>query len=129
MIFSLDFRHTSEEVLQTYKKIIEEGLPKIAKEHAVEVELHQYMDGLPVPMDSGLVELIRKHCEEQNYNFKVMHSGAGHDAQIFAPFCPTGMIFVPSIKGISHNPAEWTEYEDLAKGVEVLTEVLHKVAY
>ncbi|WP_371814528.1 M20/M25/M40 family metallo-hydrolase [Jeotgalicoccus sp. WY2] len=51
-----------------------------------------------------------------------MPSGAGHDSQIFAGYMPTGMIFVPSIGGISHNVEEETDVEDLVKGIEVLAE-------
>ena len=58
-----------------------------------------------------------------------MHSGAGHDSQIIAPHYPTAMIFVPSIKGISHNPAEETKLEDLVEGVKALAESLYKLAY
>ncbi|MYJ30541.1 MAG: M20/M25/M40 family metallo-hydrolase, partial [Acidimicrobiaceae bacterium] len=47
-------------------------------------------------------------------------SGAGHDAQILAEVCPAGMVFVPSVKGISHNPAEFTEPDDLVAGANVL---------
>ena len=58
-----------------------------------------------------------------------MHSGAGHDSQIFAPRVPTGMIFVPSIEGISHNPKEKTNVEDLILGIKVLENTLYKLAY
>jgi allantoate deiminase len=58
-----------------------------------------------------------------------MHSGAGHDSQIFALHVPTAMIFVPSIGGISHNPAEATKTEDLVEGVKALTASLYKLAY
>ena len=49
-----------------------------------------------------------------------MPSGAGHDAQMLARVCPTGMIFVPSRNGISHNPSEHTDREDLIAGANVL---------
>ncbi|MFZ8892717.1 MAG: M20/M25/M40 family metallo-hydrolase, partial [Ilumatobacteraceae bacterium] len=49
-----------------------------------------------------------------------MPSGAGHDAQMLARVCPSGMIFVPSVKGISHNPAEFTESIDLEEGANIL---------
>lgn len=58
-----------------------------------------------------------------------MHSGAGHDAQIFAACVPTCLLFVPSIAGISHNPAENTAVADLAAGVEMLAKMLHQLAY
>ncbi|MCH7778749.1 MAG: M20/M25/M40 family metallo-hydrolase, partial [Gemmatimonadetes bacterium] len=53
-----------------------------------------------------------------------MPSGAGHDAQMFAPNCPSAMIFVPSRDGISHNVAEYTAPEDLRAGADVLLQVL-----
>jgi N-carbamoyl-L-amino-acid hydrolase len=57
-----------------------------------------------------------------------MPSGAGHDAQMFARVCPTGMVFVPSVKGISHNPAEYTDPADLAAGADVLLAVVLDLA-
>lgn len=53
-----------------------------------------------------------------------MVSGAGHDAQMMARVCKTAMIFVPSIGGISHNPTEHTEKEDLILGAELLLDVV-----
>ncbi len=49
-----------------------------------------------------------------------MASGAGHDVQTFARHCPAGLIFVPSIGGISHAPAEWTDWADIKRGANVL---------
>jgi N-carbamoyl-L-amino-acid hydrolase len=53
-----------------------------------------------------------------------MTSGAGHDAQMLARICPSGMVFVPSVGGISHNPAEHTEAQDLIAGCDVLLATL-----
>lgn len=47
-------------------------------------------------------------------------SGAGHDAQVMARLAPMGMIFVPSVGGVSHSPREWTSWEDCARGADVL---------
>ncbi len=55
-------------------------------------------------------------------------SGAGHDAQMPARVCPSGMIFVPSRGGISHNPAEFTEPDQLAAGADVLLHTLLRLA-
>jgi N-carbamoyl-L-amino-acid hydrolase len=51
-------------------------------------------------------------------------SGAGHDAQMLARVCPAGMVFVPSERGISHNPAEHTAAADVEAGANVLLQVL-----
>ena len=58
-----------------------------------------------------------------------MHSGAGHDSQVIAPRYPSAMIFVPSIGGISHNPAEETKFEDLIEGIKILADTLYELAY
>jgi beta-ureidopropionase / N-carbamoyl-L-amino-acid hydrolase len=57
-----------------------------------------------------------------------MPSGAGHDAQMLARVCPTGMVFVPSERGISHNPAEHTDPEELSAGADVLLHTLLTLA-
>ena len=57
---------------------------------------------------------------ELGHSVKRLPSGAGHDAQMMARLCPTGMVFVPSRDGISHNPAEYTEPDDLVAGADVL---------
>jgi N-carbamoyl-L-amino-acid hydrolase len=53
-----------------------------------------------------------------------MPSGAGHDAQMFARVCPSAMVFVPSVEGISHNPSEFTAPEDLVMGTNILLHIL-----
>ena len=58
-----------------------------------------------------------------------MPSGAGHDAQMFARVCPSAMIFVPSVEGISHNPAEFTATEDLVLGSNILLHVLIELSH
>jgi N-carbamoyl-L-amino-acid hydrolase len=57
-----------------------------------------------------------------------MPSGAGHDAQMFAPNCPTGMIFVPSKDGISHNVREFTAPQEIRAGADVLLQVMLLIA-
>lgn len=128
-IFSMDCRHTDMEKLEEFTKMLEDDMRKIAGDLGIEIEINRWMDAPPVPMDKAIVELAEKACSEAGLDYKLMHSGAGHDSQIFAPRVPTGMIFVPSIKGISHNPAEATDLEDLGQGVRALEAVLYELAY
>ncbi|MNT40124.1 putative hydrolase [compost metagenome] len=55
-------------------------------------------------------------------------SGAGHDAQMLARMCPTGMVFVPSVGGLSHNVAEFTHDHDIEAGAGVLLELMLELA-
>ena len=64
--------------------------------------------------------IIAASADGLNLSYKFMPSGAGHDAQDIAQITPTGMIFVPSQKGISHSPNEFTSPEDMANGASVL---------
>ena len=82
----------------------------------------------PVRFDAGIAARIAAHAEALGYTHRRMTSGAGHDAQMLARICPTAMIFVPSVKGISHNPAEHTEAADLVAGARVLLATLLELA-
>lgn len=127
--FSIDCRHTDEKVLNDFTKELENDIKEIAQDMGITVEIDQWMDELPVPMDDQVVQVIEDACKENDLSYQIMHSGAGHDAQIFAPRVPTGLIFVPSINGISHNPEEHTEAEDIVQGVKALASSLEKLAY
>ncbi|AKN32232.1 allantoate amidohydrolase [Clostridium carboxidivorans P7] len=128
-MFTMDCRHTDKEVLCKFTEEIEELMKQTANESNVEIEIDRWMDEDPVPMDSNITNVIENACKKNNIDYKIMHSGAGHDSQIIAPRIPTAMIFVPSIKGISHNPAEDTKTEDLNKGIETLKASLYELAY
>ncbi len=127
--FTMDCRHTDSQFLKDFTAIIEEDMKRIAKEANVEIEIDRWMDEEPVPMSKEIIGVIEQACKDKNLNYKLMHSGAGHDSQIIAPRIATGMIFVPSVKGISHNPKEFTELEDLKQGIEALAEAIYKLAY
>lgn len=80
----------------------------------------QLLEVGPVELDEGIRRVLQDQADGLGFSWRAMSSGAGHDAMIMAPFFPTGMIFVPSKGGRSHCPEEWTDYEDLQKGVELL---------
>ncbi len=74
----------------------------------------------PAPTDSRMRRIIAQSAVDLGLSHKFMPSGAGHDAQDMAHIAPTGMIFVPSVGGISHSPKEYTSAEDMANGANVL---------
>ncbi|SHE82170.1 allantoate deiminase [Tissierella praeacuta DSM 18095] len=129
VIFSLDVRHTQKDAIIKFTNEVTEKIEEISKKMNLKTTINNYMDGEPVPMDSNLVNIIKGECETKGLNYKLMHSGAGHDSQIFAEHIPTALIFVPSHKGISHNPAEFTKIEDLTEGIKVLIDTLYNLAY
>lgn len=127
--FTMDCRHTDQQALLRFTQEIEADMKRICDEMGIGIEINLWMDEAPIPMDPQLVKQVAAVCETEKMNYRLMHSGAGHDSQIFAPRVPTVMLFVPSIAGISHNPAEKTELSDLAEGVRALAHVLYQLAY
>ena len=127
-MFTMDCRHTDKATLARFSEQIETDMARIAAEHGVEIEIDRWMDEDPVPMDPELVATIEQVAKDSGANYRMMHSGAGHDSQIIAPHVPTGMLFVPSVKGISHNPAEYTEAANPA-GIDMLGATLYDLAY
>ncbi|MFI3213524.1 MAG: allantoate deiminase [Eubacteriales bacterium] len=128
-LFTMDCRHVDVKILEEFTDEIELDMKKIAKEMGVTIQLNCWMNELPVLMDKTIIDVIEKSCENQEVAYKCMHSGAGHDAQIIGSKIPCGMIFVPSVKGISHAKEEYTSMDDLIKGVEILAETLYRLAY
>ena len=109
--------------------LIRKRARQIARERGVKAEILTIRDEEPVAMHPGMIALIRGMCEERGVPFEVMPSGAGHDAMQMARIAPTGMIFIPSTNGVSHNPTEWTDPEDICLGTQLLVEALLKAAH
>ncbi len=109
--------------------LIRKRARQIARERGVKAEILTIRDEEPVPMHPGVIALIRGMCEERGVPFEVMPSGAGHDAMQMARIAPTGMIFIPSTNGVSHNPTEWTDPEDICLGTQLLVEALLRAAH
>ena len=82
----------------------------------------------PVHFDPAMIDLVEQTAKSMELSTVRLPSGAGHDAQMLARVCPTAMIFTPSRGGISHNPAEYTDPEELVAGADVLLQVLAALA-
>ena len=82
---------------------------------------------VPSPTDPAIKNMIAEAAKELELSYLFMPSGAGHDAQNMAKITPTGMIFVPSIGGVSHSPKELTLIEDVANGANVLLHTILKI--
>jgi acetylornithine deacetylase/succinyl-diaminopimelate desuccinylase-like protein len=82
----------------------------------------------PVSLDGTIVERIFTVSKKEKLKCVYLPSGAGHDAQSFAPLVPTGMIFVPCRGGISHSPEETITYEQAANGCQILLKTLVSLA-
>lgn len=127
--FTMDCRHTDGAVLNRFATEIENDMKQTAKEMGLAIDIQLRTDEAPVQMNEACVQLLQKSAEKLKLPYRLMHSGAGHDSEIIAKSVPTAMLFVPSIDGISHNPAEATALKDLIAGIETLATALYELAY
>jgi len=117
---TLDVRNTDEELLKLAESKIANYLQVVASAEGVKITTRELARFEPVVFDDRVINCVEKIAKDQGNSVQRMPSGAGHDAQMLARVCPSGMIFVPSVKGISHNPAEFTETDDLIAGANIL---------
>ena len=122
--FTLVGRDMSEDVMRDIADSCRKALSAIARAHGLMFEYEQMSWLPPSNMSTDVMKVIEEQTKELGYSYQVMPSGAGHDAQFFAQITPTGMIFIPSVAGVSHAPDEWSHWSDVEKGCNVL---LHSV--
>lgn len=125
---TVDLRNTDEALLAAAERRLAGFLEQLAADEGVQVEAKTLARFEPVLFDKGVADLIARTAVKLGHSCRPMTSGAGHDAQMMARLCPTAMIFVPSVGGISHNPAEHTEPAHLAAGADVLLHTLLELA-
>ena len=116
----IDLRNTDDDDLQSAERRLLAEVKRVAESEQVEIDTKWVARFEPVVFDPRVVDLVESTASALGLSVRRMPSGAGHDAQILAAVCPSGMVFVPSVKGISHNPAEFTGPDDLIAGANVL---------
>jgi N-carbamoyl-L-amino-acid hydrolase len=125
---TVDLRNTDEAVLATSERGLRARVDEIAAAEGVTASWRSLARFAPVAFAEDVISLVERAAGDRGHTVMRLPSGAGHDAQMLARMCPTGMVFVPSQGGVSHNPAEFTEPEDLAAGCQVLADVLVELA-
>ena len=127
-VFTVDVRNPDEAALQAEEQALAEYLRELERSDGVKITAERLSRFQPVLFDEGIVALVEKHAGARGLRCRRITSGAGQDAQNMARLCPTAMIFSPSVKGISHNPLEYTRDEDLIRCAQVLMDVLAELA-
>ncbi len=125
VVMSLEIRDLEAEKIQQVFDTIEAQAARIAEARQTPIHFEEIDVALePAPTDERMREIIAAAATKLGLSRKLMPSGAGHDSQDMAHIAPTGMIFVPSVAGISHSPEEYTMPEDMANGVNVLLQTV-----
>jgi N-carbamoyl-L-amino-acid hydrolase len=126
-VLTVDLRNTDGATLEEAEHRLAEACEDLARAEGVTIGTRTLARFDPVDFDPEIVELVERTATGLGHPVRRLPSGAGHDAQMMARVCPAGMVFVPSIGGISHNPAEDTRPEDLVAGAEVLLAVVREL--
>jgi N-carbamoyl-L-amino-acid hydrolase len=126
VLFTIDFRHPDQSVLDRLGDQVE----PLCRQHAgsCRVSVTETLNAPPTEFDPRVLDLIRASAARQGVSHMDIVSGATHDAKYMTGRCPSGMIFVPCEKGISHNESENAAPADLTAGARVLAEVMVTLA-
>jgi N-carbamoyl-L-amino-acid hydrolase len=128
VVLSLELRDLSAEKIQDLFRMIEAEGKKIEEKTGTRIS-YSAVDAMAEPAltDPGIQDLLEEAAEQLGLSSLRMPSGAGHDAQEVARIAPIGMIFVPSVGGISHSPREFTRSQDMENGANVLLHTILKI--
>ena len=127
-VFSLDVRDTDPAVLAQVGDAFLRVLSAIARRRGLMFEYDVLSEIEPVQCAPAVINAITEAVAGSSLSSMHLHSGAAHDAQIIASVAPAGMIFVPSKEGRSHSAAEWTAWEDIEAGANILLNTLRRLA-
>ena len=124
--FTIDMRHPQTAALERYELALRDAVARHAAPCTATIE--RVTDVAPTVFHTDVVDMVRDAARRLALSNMDMPSGAGHDAMHIARLCPTGMVFVPCERGISHNEIENATPQDLAAGTRVLVETLVRLA-
>lgn len=127
-VFTVDLRNPDKAKLEADEKALAGYFNELEQSDHVKISTERLTEFDPVLFDQGIVRTIEQAAAARGLSCRRMTSGAGQDAQMLARICPTAMIFVPSIGGISHNPREYTRDEDAVAGANVFLDVVRELA-
>jgi N-carbamoyl-L-amino-acid hydrolase len=119
-IFSLEIRDLSMQKIDVLQARIAGSAEQIATDTGTNISFEQFYESPAAITDPRLNNIIEESAATLELSRKRMPSGAGHDAQSLGPIAPIGMIFVPSSKGVSHAPDEFTSEQQITNGANVL---------
>lgn len=120
LTFTVDLRHHHDQQIAAMEQQVEERLERIARERRLKVRIDRHWLSPATPFDAECVAAVQQAVDGLGYPQQSIVSGAGHDAILLARYCPTAMVFIPCVGGLSHNEAEDVSPEDVSQGADVL---------
>jgi N-carbamoyl-L-amino-acid hydrolase len=123
-----DVRHASAERAVAMERELRAALDVIATRRRVSLAIDPYATFGPIAFDRSLGALLRDKAQARQLVMRDMIAAAGHDSVLIAPLCPSAMLFVPSVGGITHNPREYSTREQVARGAQVMLDAVMELA-
>jgi N-carbamoyl-L-amino-acid hydrolase len=117
---ALEFRASSSDELDRLERRLLDDAAAVAADAGLDLAVDPVGRWEPTALDASVRRAIATAAAGLELNAIELLSGAGHDAQAIAAIAPAGMIFVPSARGISHQPQEYTGWDDCVNGANVL---------
>ena len=124
----VDIRSISEVARNSVVTLVKEFIDVTTDKRGLSYTIEPIAQDHPVAMHPAMIREIEAVVTSLGVEYMALPSGAGHDAMHWADDVPTGMIFIPCLNGISHNPAEFAEMDDIVMGAQVLDNVLRKLS-
>ncbi len=126
--FTVDLRHHRDADIEAMEQQVRARLLAIAEKRGLSVTISPHWISPATPFDADCVACVQSSVDALGYSQQRIVSGAGHDAIHLARYCPTAMIFIPCVGGLSHNEAEDVLPEDVRQGTDVLLNAVLKRA-
>ena len=123
-----DVRHEDAVRAKAMEVDLRKTIGGIAARRRVRIDVDPYTAFGPVAFDSTLCALLRSKAQARQFSTRDMIAAAGHDSVLVSALCPSAMLFVPSVDGITHNPKEFSTKEHLARGAQVLLDAIVALA-
>lgn len=120
----VDIRATSLESRNRVSEHLYKIIEAVEKRRQLKIISEEIISEEPVLLTTDIIEVAESICQDKEIPYNLMVSGAGHDAMNMVRICPTGLIFIPSVNGLSHHPDEFTELDDIILGIDVLEELV-----
>lgn len=127
-IFTVDIRDCNMKTKQALIAEMKHQFLTIGRKRDVTVTIREENNDIPLSCNEDMIRLLETECKKQGLEYMELISGPYHDSLFVGRFAPVAMLFVPSKAGISHNPEEWTDYEQIARGTDVLANTLLELA-
>jgi len=124
---ALEFRHGANDQLDRMESALLETAQHIAQQYKLQLDTQQVSNEMPAVMSQRLIRAIDAAADDLHLSHMRMASFAGHDAMCISKIAPSAMIFVPSVKGISHSPYELTHSQDIINPAAILLQIVTSI--